>query len=263
MNAPRNKGQQDKEPAFIDRERRRFLGDMARGTCAVAAFGLPLSFLAESSLARPPQALRPPGALAEQDFVSACVRCGLCVRDCPYDILKLAEMTDPMATGTPYFIARTNPCEMCEDIPCIAACPTGALDKELTDITKADMGVAVLTGHEDCLNYQGLRCDVCYRVCPMIDEAITLDMQANTRTGAHAMFIPVVHTDKCTGCGKCEEACVLEETAIRVLPPEIANGEVGGHYRWGWIEKEKKGESLLERPILDLPDRRPELGGKS
>ncbi len=27
---------------------------------------------------------------------------------------------------------------------------------------------------ENCLNFQGLRCDVCYRECPKIDEAITL-----------------------------------------------------------------------------------------
>jgi ferredoxin-type protein NapG len=54
----------------------------------------------------PAQAIRPPGALAEDDFLAACVRCGLCVRDCPYNTLKLARSEDPVATGTPYFTAR-------------------------------------------------------------------------------------------------------------------------------------------------------------
>ena len=41
------------------------------------------------------------------------------------------------------------------------------------------MGLAVLIDQENCLNFLGLRCDVCYRVCPVIDKAITLDPQTN------------------------------------------------------------------------------------
>ena len=137
---------------------------------------------------------------------------------------------------------------MCEDIPCVKACPTGALDPDLDDIDDARMGVAVLVGHETCLNYLGLRCDVCYRVCPVIDEAITLERLHNPRTGRHALFIPTVHSDRCTGCGKCEEACVLEEAAIRVLPREIALGEIGAHYRLGWEQQERRGDSLIADP---------------
>lgn len=239
--------------------RRRFLGDVARGACAVAALGVPLAFLAQRSMARPAEAIRPPGALEEEAFLSACVRCGLCVRDCPYDTLRLAQPDDPLPPGTPYFLARDIPCEMCEDIPCVAACPTGALDHELTNIDDARMGSAVLLDHETCLNYQGLRCDVCYRVCPLIDEAIILERQVNTRTNVHALFIPVVNTDKCTGCGKCEQACVLEEAAIKVLPTYIATGELGAHYRWGWVEKEEAGRSLLPGETIDLPDRMPDF----
>ena len=33
----------------------------------------------------------------------------------------------------------------------------------------------------------------------------------------HAMFLPTVHSEHCTGCGKCEKACVTEEAAIKVL----------------------------------------------
>ncbi len=237
-------------------DRRRFLANTARTACGVAVFGAGLAFLAKSARSLPALAIRPPGAAAEPEFLGACVRCGLCVRDCPYDTLKLAELGDEVATGTPYFVARQVPCEMCEDIPCVVACPTAALDPTLTNIDDARMGLAVLVDNETCLNFLGLRCDVCYRVCPLIDEAITLDRLSNTRTGKHALFIPVVHSDKCTGCGKCERACVLEKAAIKVLPRHLAKGRGGDHYRLGWVEKKKKGESLLPG-LIDLPDRLP------
>ena len=199
-------------------------------------------------------ALRPPGALPEDEFLSACVRCGLCVRDCPYDTLKLADLAESPAAGTPFFEARDVPCEMCDEIPCAAACPTGALSQSLEAIEHARMGLAVLIDEETCLNLNGLRCDVCYRVCPLIDQAITLEIAHNRRTEAHAVFIPTVHSDACTGCGKCEKACVLEEAAIKVLPRQLAKGELGDHYRLGWEEKEAAGKALIDG-IVDLPDR--------
>jgi ferredoxin-type protein NapG len=225
--------------------RRRFLVDLARTGGGVALFSLGIGMYARQAASLPALALRPPGALHESQFLGACIRCGLCVRDCPYDTLSLAKLGDEVATGTPYFTARNVPCEMCEDIPCVKACPTGALDHELTDIDDARMGLAVLIDEENCLNFQGLRCDVCYRVCPSIDKAITLEMQHNVRSGKHALFIPTVHSDACTGCGKCEKACVLEEAAIKVLPVRLAKGELGHHYRWGWEEKQKAGGSLV------------------
>ena len=111
------------------------------------------------------------------------------------------------------------------------------------------MGLAVLLDEENCLNFQGLRCDVCFRICPAINKAITLEHVSNARSGKHAMFIPTVHSDHCTGCGKCERACVLEQAAIKVLPMHLAKGELGHHYRWGWKEKEKAGGSLVTPDI--------------
>jgi ferredoxin-type protein NapG len=238
--------------------RRRFFVDTARTACGVGLVGLLLGVYSRQSRGLPAEAIRPPGARAEADFLGACVRCGLCVRDCPYDTLRLAELAEDVAVGTPYFVAREIPCEMCDDIPCVVACPTGALDKTLDNIDDARMGTAVLVGHETCLNYLGLRCDVCYRVCPLMGTAITLEQRHNPRTGRHAQFIPVVHTERCTGCGKCEKSCVLEEAAIKVLPRRMASGELGAHYRLGWEEKAKRGESLIPEQI-DLPDRLPEF----
>lgn len=227
------------------RERRRFVLESARLACGAGLVAFGLGLHARQARALPPLALRPPGALREERFQAACVRCGLCVRDCPYEILTLAAPEQPVANGTPYFVARQGPCEMCEDLPCVKACPTGALDPGLTEVHKAKMGLAVLVDRENCLNHLGLRCDICYRVCPVLDKAVTLEPQLNQRTGKHALFIPVVHSEHCTGCGKCEKACPLEAAAIKVYPLELAKGEPGKHYRLGWVEKGKAGGSLV------------------
>lgn len=225
--------------------RRQFLKNATRTVAGVCGAGVILGLQQNQSLAREGVALRPPGALAEEAFTSACTRCGQCVQACPYDMLHLASLLSPMEAGTPYFVARDKPCEMCVDIPCMNACPSGALSG-LQDIGEARMGLAVLLDHETCLNWQGLRCDVCYRVCPLIDKAITLERVHNDRTSIHAKLIPTVHSDACTGCGKCEQACVLEEAAIKVLPMDLAKGMLGRHYRLGWQEKQNAGKSLIE-----------------
>ena len=114
--------------------RRRFLGECARLAGCAGVAGIALGLHGRQIRSPPPSALRPPGALPEKEFASACIRCGLCVRACPYGALRLAKLGESPATGTPYFIAREVPCEMCEDIPCAGACPTDALRKDLDGI---------------------------------------------------------------------------------------------------------------------------------
>ncbi|PSW00641.1 ferredoxin-type protein NapG [Photobacterium lipolyticum] len=250
-----------KTPRFRTSDsRRRFLRDAMRTAIGAGTAATVLGLQTRQSQADVGVPIRPPGALDEPDFLQACLRCGLCVQACPYNTLKLATLVSPVATGTPYFTARQIPCEMCEDIPCVVACPSGALDPAMTDIYQSRMGTAVLIDHENCLNWQGLRCDVCHRVCPLIDEAITLEAIRNQRTGYHAKFIPTVHTDACTGCGKCEEACVLDEAAIKVVPTVLAKGLMGQHYRLGWEEKAEHGGSLISDD-LTLPVRKPDNAG--
>ena len=114
------------------------------------------------------------------------------------------------------------------------------------------MGLAVVVDQETCIAFQGLRCEVCFNVCPLRAKAISLEYQHNDRSGKHALFIPVVHSDACTGCGLCEKACILEEAAVKVFPVHLAKGELGRHYRLGWEEKEKAGRALV---TPDLPHR--------
>lgn len=165
----------------------------------------------ERTAALPRDRIRPPGALREDAFLDACVRCGLCVQACPYDTLHLGDLNGPVPAGTPYFIARRAPCEMCETIPCAAACPTGALRRSLADIRDADMGVAQLSTPERCLSYSGAAyCDNCVKACPIRGEAIRMQ---HGRTQGGGAFRPLVDPDRCTGCGLCEKACVLEGAA--------------------------------------------------
>ncbi|MBK1724071.1 ferredoxin-type protein NapG [Thiocystis violacea] len=246
--------------------RRQFITGVMKTACGVGLFGLGLGLYSQRATSLPAWAIRPPGALPEDDFNGACIRCGLCVRDCPFDMLHLARLGDKIPTGTPYFVAREAGCEMCEDIPCVAACPTNALDHALTDISKADMGLAVLIDQENCIAFQGLRCEVCFNVCPIRGEAITLDMQHNARSGKHARFVPVVHSEHCTGCGKCEEACILDVAAIKVLPRHLAKGQLGAHYRLGWEQKHEAGGALVTPDVehrYNLPEgMRYEHGGR-
>ena len=212
--------------------RRDFFTRLAQGAALAATGGLVWSYLLRQQARATPFAIRPPGARDEPDFYARCIKCGQCVDACPYDTLQLATADAGIPIGTPYFIPRATPCYMCEDIPCLAACPTGALDPALQNIRDSRMGLAVIDT-ENCLSWQGLRCEICFRECPVQGAAITIENHPR-RLSKHAMFIPVVHSDACTGCGICEQACPTQEAAIRVLQPDLVQGRIGDHYRLGW-----------------------------
>ncbi|GAX89795.1 Quinol dehydrogenase periplasmic component [Effusibacillus lacus] len=161
--------------------------------------------------------LRPPGARDEDEFLALCSRCGKCNQACPYDSIQMASVDFGLGLGTPYITARDNPCWLCEDFPCVNACPTEALSgiKVRSDVK---MGVAVIN-KDACIAYKGLRCEVCYRECPLIDEAITLQYSLRPGDNIHALFAPVINPEKCVGCGICEHKCVVSDpVAIKVTP---------------------------------------------
>lgn len=160
------------------------------------------------------RALRPPGAVAEQRFLAACVRCGLCVQACPWDVLRLAGEGEAVAAGTPYFHAREAACVMCQDLPCQSVCPTGALGPGAMRIEQARIGLATLSRPQGCYSFIGAAaCNSCARACPLGDRAITM-RQGATRLGGR--FTPTVDATACTGCGLCEQACIAEQPAITV-----------------------------------------------
>ncbi len=113
------------------------------------------------------------------------------------------------------------------------------------------MGVAIVD-KEHCIAYWGIQCDACYRACPLIGEAIKLEVKRNDRTGKHSYLLPVVESEVCTGCGKCEKACVTDKASIIVLPREIASGSVGTNYIKGW---ETQDENRLKKAkTRNLPE---------
>lgn len=238
------RGTQEKDHEISgETNRREFLTDIAKNAAFAAIGGLVWAGYLDGKKASS-TVLRPPGALEEQLFRAACTKCGLCVAACPYQALVLATPGDGRPLGTPYFVMRENPCRMCRDIPCAAACPTGALDRALVsgaeekggrvlDINKARIGLAVID-RETCIAYWGIQCDACYRACPVMDRAITVDPARNDRTGKHAILGPVVHSDHCTGCGMCERACVTKKASIFVLPRRLVMGESSDRYVKGW-----------------------------
>lgn len=231
--------------------RRQFFIQAAQAIAMTMMGGLVWSAFLKESKANP-LILRPPGALEEKEFLKHCIKCGLCVEACPFDTLKLASAGSGKPIGTPYFIPREIPCEMCPDIPCVAICPTKALEPKLVqsdgiwEINKARMGVAIVD-KEHCVAYWGIQCDACYRACPLMGEAIKLELKRNERTGKHSYLLPVVESEVCTGCGKCEKACVTQEAAIIVMPREVALGAVGTNYIKGW---ESQDEERLEDATL-------------
>lgn len=240
-------------------DRRRFLLSSARAIGLAILGGLTWSaYLSEvkaSSLL-----LRPPAALDEDDFLSTCIKCGLCVEACPFDTLKLAKPGDNLPLGTPYFVPRNIPCYMCVDIPCVPICPTDALDEKKVknkdgafEIRQMQMGVAIVDV-KSCIAFWGIQCDACYRACPLLGEAIEIVYEKNERTGKHAFLKPVVNTDICTGCGLCEKACVTEKPAIFVLPREVALGKVGDHYVKGWddADEQRLKDSNVEKTKTNI-----------
>jgi NAD-dependent dihydropyrimidine dehydrogenase PreA subunit len=106
--------------------------------------------------------------------------------------------------GSPQIHAREIPCYLCEDFPCIEACPTLALEPVAgrRDVT---MGIAVID-QSICFPYNGIICRACYERCPIYGEAIILESE---------LYPKVVEKD-CVGCGICEHVCPTEPKSIFV-----------------------------------------------
>ena len=167
--------------------------------------------------------LRPPGIQSEADFMARCIKCGKCIEACPYAVLHAAGPLEGAAAGTPFIDAREQACRLCADFPCVKACPTQAL-RDVSTKREAHMGYARID-EEVCIAYQGYRCEVCYRVCPLIDEAITLDFQSMENDSIHTKFIPTVRKHHCTGCGLCVERCAVSEPYVPIRIISLAESE--------------------------------------
>jgi ferredoxin-type protein NapG len=107
--------------------------------------------------------LRPPGALDEDIFLASCIKCGQCLQVCPPQVIKLAGISQGFGIGTPYIIPRKGGCILCSGLPCVLACPTGALAHDLSLGKDAEMGLAVISNPDTCLSVLGIN-DLVYRL---------------------------------------------------------------------------------------------------
>ncbi len=146
--------------------------------------------------------LRPPGALAEEQFIDQCSRCGECVRVCPAQCIKIEP--GGRGDGAPFIDVDEMPCVLCDGLLCMNNCPSGALVPTL--IEAIDMGTA-LWKPDLCARTQDQECTICIDRCPVGSRAIEL------RAGR----VHVIE-EGCVGCGVCEYYCPTIPKAITVTP---------------------------------------------
>lgn len=149
--------------------------------------------------------IRPPGALDELEFLSACTRCNACAEACPHHAIQRLPLQAGVAANTPVIEPRTQACLLCEDFPCIAACD----DEALLPLgqQRPSMGRArIETDH--CQTYDDKVCTLCYDACPYPEDAITLGEDFHPRI-----------LDACVGCGQCEQRCPVHPSGVRAMSP--------------------------------------------
>lgn len=143
----------------------------------------------------------PPGALSIKNLADHCTACQLCIQACPNDVLRpstdLERLMKPEAS---YENGYCRPeCTRCSEV-----CPTGAIIK----ITPADKS-AIQVGHavwvrKNCIPLtDDVECGNCARHCP----TGAIQMINSVAGDESSRKIPAVNTEKCIGCGACENLC--------------------------------------------------------
>ncbi len=201
-----------------DPSRRQFFA--AAGT-AVVTVGL----LGAEPAARQESAhlIRPPGA-RKPEFLSQCIRCGLCLKVCPTAGLQPSLAQSGWAgLWTPVLAPRLGYCDYgCN--ACGQACPTGAIPAlDLESKRQAVIGHAYVDRNR-CIPWVDARnCIVCEEMCPVPEKAIVLEDTdvRNPDTGETVTVRrPVVIHERCIGCGICENRCPVNgQAAIIVYAP--------------------------------------------
>ncbi|MGN0212864.1 MAG: 4Fe-4S binding protein [Muribaculaceae bacterium] len=143
----------------------------------------------------------PPGAQGRRHFSQHCTACQLCVSACPNGVLRPSARFDSLMQPEASYergFCRTE-CTRCSEV-----CPTGAIRR----ITEAEKS-AIQVGHavwikENCVPLtDGVECGNCARHCPT--GAIL--MIPSDPGDDESPCIPAVNTERCIGCGACENLC--------------------------------------------------------
>lgn len=143
----------------------------------------------------------PPGAWSARHFSQHCTACQLCVQSCPNDVLK--PSTDFKRLMQPEMTYEDGYCRP-ECNRCSQVCPVGAI----APITREDKS-SVRIGHavwvkKNCLPVtDGVSCGNCARHCPS-GAILMVPLNASEED---SVKIPVINTERCIGCGACENLC--------------------------------------------------------
>lgn len=143
----------------------------------------------------------PPGALSIAYFEQHCTGCQLCVSACPNGVLRpstgLADMIQPHSS---YERGYCRP----ECTKCSQVCPAGAIRPlDVADKSSVQIGRAVWV-KENCIPLtDGKSCGNCARHCPVG----AIRMVWSNPQDKNSLKIPVVNTERCIGCGACENLC--------------------------------------------------------
>jgi MauM/NapG family ferredoxin protein len=199
--------------------RKRLLLSIAGSIAAIPFFKQKPGYIKDHS-----RLIRPPGALPEQNFINACVRCGQCMKVCPTNGLQ-PSLIEYGADGlfTPQLIPRIGWCEKnCNQ--CSSVCPSGAL--KTVPIPKKEttvIGTAYII-RDLCIPWSEYKnCLVCEEMCPTKQKSIIIKEETLVNKSGEKVKVklPYVLEDTCTGCGKCENKCPVQgDGAIIVRTPK-------------------------------------------
>lgn len=170
--------------------------------------------------------IRPPGSLAEPDFLRRCIKCSMCMKVCPTNVLQPALLEAGVeGLWTPILVNKIGYCEHHCTL-CGHVCPTGAImpmtvkDRVGTPEKKAVKLGTAFYDRGRCLPWaMNVECIVCEEVCPTSPKAIWFETkEIKDRDGSvKKLKIPYLDPKLCIGCGVCENKCPVRDTAaIRV-----------------------------------------------
>lgn len=143
----------------------------------------------------------PAGAESLRNFSKHCVGCQLCVAACPNHVLRPAtSLTNFMQPEMSYERGYCRPeCTKCSEV-----CPAGAINKiDLAEKSSTQIGHAVWIEKNCVVLTDGVSCGSCAVHCPV--GAISMVEATDEKYGGRK--IPVVDTERCIGCGACENLC--------------------------------------------------------